>query len=625
MIIDSEQKQDSVSGLDERLRGSAFWVGVLGIVINAVAYAALYALDDVTPLLTLEVTSYALILGVITICSYKDFYVRPVLYGGMIAIYSVFWTTAFAYAWRGDTLLLSLPLALFVPLMVTMVLPHKMLFAIAPVQFGAVFLFVGIYALPQLGPDLAAPEQFAFSFALAAFSAVTMLAFAVLALTRANADAKLLRLVGEKERIASLDSLTGLFNRRAFLAQLEAQWPPVKPLAIAFVDLDHFKPLNDQYGHTMGDFVLRQVAQRLRDAAGAIVVARFGGDEFAVCCSSSSNLDSAEASAAALHNRICDEFQTEFGPISMGASVGYAVLEGDMDSPATLMRAADAAMRRAKATRSGWALFNKRIDSDALSSTSIEFELKTAVRRGHIRAAVQPIARMSDLKVIEYELLARWVDSGFEQDPGPAQFIPIAEKLGLLNEILWVTLDEALGKLDVSDLKLALNVSPAQLLASDFLETLMSILARHNVEPRSITLEITEEVVFRNLDRNVSILERARNAGMSIALDDFGSGYSSLSMLDALPLDKLKIDQGLIKKAQYNARSANILTAAINLAKQLDLIACVEGVETEEALSEITRMGADQVQGYWIGKPRLLQSHTSPNLQLVPAKASGGP
>jgi EAL domain-containing protein (putative c-di-GMP-specific phosphodiesterase class I) len=287
-----------------------------------------------------------------------------------------------------------------------------------------------------------------------------------------------------------------------------------------------------------------------------------------------------------------------------------------------LLRAADAAMRRAKATRSGWATFSHLVDSAALASSSIEFELKSALKNGHIRAAVQPISRVSDLAVVEYELLARWVNSGLEQDPGPAQFIPIAEKQGLLNDILWVTLDEALSALDLRRYRLAVNVSPAQLLASDFLATLLELLERHSVDPAAITLEITEEVVFRNLERNVAILDSARSAGMQIALDDFGSGYSSLAMLDALPLDKLKIDQGLIKKAEHSARSANILAAAISLAQQLDLIACVEGVETREGLETITRMGADQVQGYFLARPQMLQDELHRQAPLQAALAS---
>jgi len=440
---------------------------------------------------------------------------------------------------------------------------------------------------------------------VAFFSSASLLAFAVLAIARTDSDVKLVSLLRDKERMASVDSLTELLNRRAFMNQLDAKWTPIAPMAIAFLDLDHFKPLNDQYGHQMGDFILRQVAERLREIPHAIATARLGGDEFAVCCRTDV-LKPADVAASELHSSLVVDLQTEVGPISMGVSVGYAVYDEHIESLSMLLRAADAAMRRAKSTKSGWATFSPSTDSAALTTSSIEFELKAALRNGNIRAAVQPIASVSEQKTVEYELLARWVNSGLEVDPGPAQFIPIAEKQGLLNDILWVTLEEALGELDLDQHRLAVNVSPAQLLASDFLETLLQLLSDNQVSPSSITLEVTEEVVFRNLDRNVAILDHARAAGMTIALDDFGSGYSSLAMLDALPLDKLKIDQVLIRNAEHNQRSANILNAAITLAQQLELIACVEGVETQEALDRVAAMGADQVQGYFICKPKML-------------------
>lgn len=606
MLLDSTTDKDSLQGLHNRLRVTAFLIGVMGFVINGLAYVALYFLSSVTFLLTLEVTSYAVILATISVCSYRDIYVQQVLFGGLFAIYLTFWTAAFAYGFQDQVILMTVPLVLFVPLLVTMVLPHKVLLAIIPLQFFATLFYLLDFGFPTMGIMWPEDEQFYFAVIMACFSCASLLAFAVLAIARTDSDVKLVSLISDKERMASVDSLTELLNRRAFMSQLDTQWPPTSPIAIAFLDLDHFKPLNDQYGHQMGDLVLREVAARLREIPSAIATARLGGDEFAVCCLSDPALKPAKVAAAELHSDLVVDLQTDVGPISMGVSVGYAVYDEQMESLSMLLRAADAAMRRAKTTKSGWATFSPSIDSAALATSSIEFELKSALRSGNIRAAVQPIASVSTLEVVEYELLARWVNSGLEKDPGPAQFIPIAEKQGLLNEILWVTLEEALGKLDFDQHRLAVNVSPAQLLASDFLETLLQLLSAHSVSPRSITLEVTEEVVFRNLDRNVAILDRARAAGMTIALDDFGSGYSSLAMLDALPLDKLKIDQALIRKAEHNQRSVNILNAAITLAQQLELIACVEGVETQEALDRVVEMGADQVQGYFIAKPKLL-------------------
>jgi len=273
---------------------------------------------------------------------------------------------------------------------------------------------------------------------------------------------------------------------------------------------------------------------------------------------------------------------------------------------ASMLRSADAAMRRAKSSRLGWVKVDPRIDNAALASSTLEFELKAAIKNGQIKAAVQPIADAKTRKVVAYELLTRWTNSGFERDPSPKDFIPVAEKLGLLNDILWVTLEEALSCMQLTDQKLAVNVSPAQLLATDFLPCLNAILDRHEVSPSLITLEITEEVAFRNVERNVAVLKEARAMGMTIALDDFGTGYSSLSMLDTLPLDKLKIDQSFVRKSSQSQQSKSILLAAIRLAKQLGLQSCVEGIESSEVAARVAVFGADTIQGYWIGRPQLV-------------------
>jgi diguanylate cyclase (GGDEF)-like protein len=615
-MMDLTNRRDSDVQLHERLRKTALYIGSLGLLINAMAYVGLYALGNATPMLTAEVVAYAIVLLTILASSCLDLHVRAVLFCGMLAIFSIFWFAAFAYAWRGDPILPALPLILFVPLLLTISLPYRLLFFIAPLQFVAVFFYTRDYGLPALGVSWPAGDQLALSVAFAGFSGATILVFALLSIERARTDRKLVELVAEKDLAGSTDSLTGLLNRRAFMALLEAQWPPSEPLSVAFIDLDHFKPLNDQYGHAMGDFVLREVASRLRGLAGACAVARLGGDEFAACCVGMPTGESHQSLAANIHDRVAAEFQTEIGPISMRASVGYAVYDSEIGSLSKMLRASDTAMRRAKSNKSGWVVFDHSTDGAALATTSIEFELKSAVNSGQIRAAVQPIARTPDLQIVELELLARWVDSGFDTDPSPAQFVPIAEKLGLLNEMLWVTLQEALTKISVNTTRLAINVSPAQLLASDFLPTLLSILARHDVPPAAITLEVTEEVVFRNLDKNVEVLNQARSAGMRVALDDFGTGYSSLAMLDALPLDKLKIDRTLITNARHSERSVKILSAAISLAQQLDLIACVEGVESAEELNVLMPMGAEQVQGYWIGRPYLVSEHKPGATQL---------
>ncbi|MEM1403199.1 MAG: EAL domain-containing protein [Pseudomonadota bacterium] len=602
--------------LHERLRALAAWIGFLGFVANAAGYLALVIVGNASLSVTLENGAYAIIFAAIFLASRKDFYVSRVLYTGLITIFALFWLTAFTYAEMGKEMVLAIPLVAFVPLLLIIVLDYRLMLSLAPVQFVCMYFYSSEHALRSLDAGTTEGNIVVFAITMAAFSAFTFCALAVVARERALTDARLLNLITETEAIATVDDLTGLLNRRSFMGELNSHFEKGGWMALAFVDLDHFKPLNDQYGHSIGDFVLSAVARRLKMIATGASVARLGGDEFAVAIHEPMTSDDLNGLMDEMHASVTADYQSDIGPISIGASIGFAEKDAEIDSLAKLLRASDAAMRRAKASRSGWARYEREEDSAALAYSSLEVGLKRAVRNGQIAGAVQPIARAGSHDVLEYELLARWPDSGFEVDPSPAEFIHIAEKLGLLNEILWMTLREALTTLDLSRTRLAINVSPAQLLASDFLGRLFSILEEHETSPSRITLEITEEVVYRNLEKNVSVLKQAQKLGMLIALDDFGSGYSSLSMLDALPLDKLKIDQSLVQKAQANERTANILQAAVSLAKQLDLTCCVEGVETARAAREIGQMGADELQGYWIGKPALIRDGVK-TLRLV--------
>ncbi|MEL6861701.1 MAG: bifunctional diguanylate cyclase/phosphodiesterase [Pseudomonadota bacterium] len=566
--------------------------------------------------MTLEVNAYAIALGLITLSALRSYYIKRVLFAGLLAIFAIFWISTFAEGVLGEARAFDIPLAIFIPLFLAMALDYRLLFALAPVQGGCLYFYLTEFALLDFGADWAAQDGTMFSLVLAVLSASSFMIVGVVAHAREQTDEQLYQVISEKEQLADTDALTGLLNRRAFMDKLRALWPNREKICIAFVDLDHFKPLNDQYGHAVGDQVLCKVAERINDTPNVAAAARVGGDEFAVLF----NDDACEQTVAdhieALHALITQDLRWESGLITIGASIGFAEGETKNQSLSGLLRAADTAMRRAKHGGLIWAKFNPLIDNAAIASSTLEVELKNAIHNGEIRAAVQPIANAKSLDIVAYELLTRWVGSGFERDPSPSDFIPIAEKLGLLNEILWVTLDEALSHLDLSKAQLAINVSPAQLLASDFIDSLVCLLDRHDTRPQAITIEITEEVAFRNVDRNVAVLRHARDLGFSIALDDFGTGYSSLSMLDTLPLDKLKIDQSFVRKSDKSTQSKSILLAAIRLAKQLGLESCVEGIETEQAARRIAVLGADMIQGYWLGKPCLVREQASP-LKLV--------
>ncbi|MEL7110223.1 MAG: bifunctional diguanylate cyclase/phosphodiesterase [Pseudomonadota bacterium] len=601
-------RSDTEGSLSERFRLLAFWTGLLGIAVNVFVVAMFAIMDEFTSMVFVEVGIYLTALTAITLSAHRNYHTKFVLYTSLLTMFVVYWSATFVEAVNGEVGLFDLPLILFVPLLVALILHHRLQFLLTPIQAVCVYIFVCEYVTVELDGAWTQTDHQAFSLMLAAVSGFSFLGLAVVSLARAMADRRLKALIVEKETLASTDGLTGLMNRRAFMDALRHHWKLQPSISIAFIDLDHFKPLNDQYGHAVGDEVLKTVAKRIDELPIVAATARLGGDEFAVLFHPSVQHEPIEQQIEFLHAQITNDIRWEAGMLSIGASIGFA--EGDTlkQTLSGLLRSADTAMRRAKGNRMRWALFNPRIDSAALASSTLELELKSALKNGQIKAAVQPIADAKTREIVAYELLARWTNSVFERDPNPNDFIPIAEKLGLLNEMLWVTLDEALTHLDLRDLRLAVNVSPAQLIASDFLETLVCVLERHNVSPSSITIEITEEVAFRNVERNIAILQEARSLGIEIALDDFGTGYSSLSMLDTLPLDKLKIDQSFVRKSDKSEQSKRILLAAIRLAKQLGFVSCVEGIETQEFAARMAVLGADQIQGYWLGRPQLVNT-----------------
>ena len=594
-------------GVSDRARLIALCTGALGLFINFFVCGVYILSGEANALVFTEVAIYAVILAAITMCAYRRYRIKQIFTAGLLAIFVVFWGGTFIEGMTQQTAPFDFPLVLFVPLFLVIILHHRVLFATAPIQAACVYFYTCEFAILDIGPNWLPSDQNAYAMMMAAFSGFSFCALGIVAFARERADEKMIEVIAEKDALASTDGLTGLLNRRAFMDELRHLWSVHKTVRIAFIDLDHFKPLNDQYGHSVGDQILSKVADRIRSVPFVTAAARLGGDEFAVVLKEDLGSQTIDDVLSLLHQTIVSDIRWESGVITIGTSIGYAEGKTVRQSLSGLLRSADTAMRRAKGSRSDWAVFNPRIDNAALATSTLEVELKSAIQNGQIKAAIQPIADAKSRKVVAHELLTRWTDSGFERDPSPKDFIPIAEKLGLLNEILWVTLDEALTHLDLREQKLAINVSPAQLLASDFLQTLLSVLSRHDVRPSAITIEITEEVAFRNVERNVAILQEARRLGMTIALDDFGTGYSSLSMLDTLPLDKLKIDQSFVRKSDQSAQSKSILLAAIRLAKQLGLESCVEGIETQKFAARVAVLGADTIQGYWLGRPQLVK------------------
>lgn len=413
-------------------------------------------------------------------------------------------------------------------------------------------------------------------------------------------------LVIKTTRLAAEDPLTGLPNRRTFVDLVTGYKDKAIALNLAFIDLDRFKPLNDQYGHLVGDEVLKEVARRLLEQPGLVAAARLGGDEFAVLMSPFPGSESADQNFQALHECLTAPIYSEAGEVSVGASLGWVGRGTATMGVSEIFHAADVAMRRAKVEYLGVVEFDPVVDSAALASSAIELALRQALPAGRIRAALQPIISVSDGKIASVELLARWPGSGFPRDPAPNDFIPIAERLGLLNDMLWSTLNEALPVVAGTNWCLAINVSPSQLTSRLFLAKLSAIIARHRVPPQRIELEITEQVAFRNVAENCAVLDEARRLGFRVVLDDFGSGYSSLAILDRLPLDKIKLDRAFVAELKERPVTQKIMQATVSLAHDLGIICSVEGIECAETAALVASFGCDQMQGYWIGMPELV-------------------
>lgn len=439
----------------------------------------------------------------------------------------------------------------------------------------------------------------------ACFAAVPLYTFTVIRQNVMLAE-RYQKAVDQTKDLALRDPLTKLLNRRGFLQKLEHAVDSQRLFAIGYIDLDRFKPVNDQMGHAIGDAILVEISRRLEMRGARSTAARIGGDEFALLIDIEDSEHDVEADLKELYHNLADTILTPAGPVNVGVSIGYARSSVDGQQSDDLLNNSDVAMRRAKANGGGVQRFDSRIDLSSKVLSAVELSFRDALMDGKIRAALQPIIRAENGEIEVYELLARWVESGFTKDPGPDVFIPIAERQGLLNKVLWTTLEQALPVIKQRGAKVAINLSPSQLLTPRLLERMKHIATKHGISESRIEFEITERVAFRNVDENVNILARAREMGFSIVMDDFGTGYTSLSILGKLPLDKLKIDRSFLLEAFVNENQHRILKAAVALVNEMKISSCVEGVENAELLAFAEAIGFDYIQGYFFGVPEIV-------------------
>lgn len=416
---------------------------------------------------------------------------------------------------------------------------------------------------------------------------------------------------------ATTDALTGLANRSAFVERLRGALArtavePSRGCAVLFVDLDRFKVVNDSLGHHVGDRLLVAVAQRLRmSVRPQDVVARFGGDEFALLVEPMLARERVEELAARLHRTLAVPFNLGHHQLHATGSLGIVFQSGEGASVEEVLRNADIAMYRSKREGRGCTSVFTDADHAAVSSRlEIETGLRRALVAGELAMHYQPIVRVRDAALTGFEALVRWrtPDGRLVQ---PADFIPVAEETGLINELgAWVLRTACQRMADLTrtlpaavDLSVSVNVSARQFAQQGFVALVERVLTSTGLSPRRLGLEITEGVLIEDPDAAVRTLVRLRAMGVRIHLDDFGIGYSSLSYLRRFPIDSLKIDRSFTQTIPGRQEDEAIIQAILSLADALGLEVVAEGVESEAQWAHLMGLRCGYAQGFYFSHP----------------------
>ena len=414
---------------------------------------------------------------------------------------------------------------------------------------------------------------------------------------------------------AYYDSLTALPNRTLALDRLQQATSHAQrergKCAVMFIDLDNFKQINDTLGHSAGDQLLRQAADRLREVVRAEdTIARLGGDEFLVVMGGLSDAKDAEAAATKIIGAFAPLFSIEGREFGASPSIGLSLYPDDGSEPAVLLRNADLAMYEAKeAGRNTFRFFNQQIHDDSVARLEMERLLRGALERGEFAVHYQPLVAAGDGALLGAEALLRWHHPQLG-NVAPDRFIPVAEQSGLIVGIgAWV-LDEACAQaarwraVHGEAFVMAVNVSPRQFASHDLVGTVRACVERYGIRPRQLEIEVTEGLLIRNPAEVREAMTSLAALGVTVSLDDFGTGYSSLSYLRAFPFHTVKIDRSFVRDLSEDAEDRALVVAAIRMAQALGLRVIAEGVETEAQREFLATHEADVLQGYLFGRPQ---------------------
>jgi diguanylate cyclase (GGDEF)-like protein len=425
-----------------------------------------------------------------------------------------------------------------------------------------------------------------------------------------SASLRLRRQADENQHQARHDSLTGLPNRAWFYdqtAELLRSRRASDTSAVMVMDLDRFKEVNDTLGHHSGDLLLQAAAARVRRAVReSDVVSRLGGDEFAVVLPGASREKAAEV-ACRVRETLEERFSVSGATVDIEASIGIALYPEHAADVETLLQRADLAMYKAKDTHVGHTFYSQELDHGHPSQLSMVGELRRAIEREELVLHYQPKAALGSGSVTHVEALVRWQRPEHGMVP-PNEFIPLAEHTGLIKQLSAYVLDAALRQLRAwldagLDLGVAVNLSARNLLEADLPDQISALLLTRRVPADRLILEITESTIMADPQRALGVLTRLSEMGIRLSIDDFGVGYSSLSYLKRLPVDEIKIDRSFVAQMDDDEDDAFIVRSTIDLGRNLGLSVVAEGVETETVWNELSELGCDYAQGWFLGRP----------------------